>query len=276
MYLKAPAKINFYLEVIKKREDGYHEICSLIQAIDLYDEIFLQETKDGKIKIECDTPEIPVGQNLAEKAAELLRKTKKIKKGINIKIKKNIPIGAGLGGGSSDAATVLKGLNKLWNLNISQKELTELGIKIGCDVPFFIIDHTAWVEGKGEKVSPLPSLNKKIILVVPSFQISSKFAYEQVDLSNLTSQLDINKIKQIFFQEKGLVIFNRLEKGIFKKFPLLEEIKQYLVFAGLKFVGLSGSGPAIFGVIDNYFDILELKEKIQKKFNPWIWYGNTI
>ena len=170
IYLKANAKINLSIDILKKKDDGYHQVKMIMQSIDLHDDVYIETTDEG-IYVDCDKPWVPTGSgNIAYKAAELLKKRYGIKKGIKIKIIKNIPVSAGLAGGSTDAAAVIEGINKLFSLNLDQKELMELGKTIGADVPFCIKGGTMLSEGIGEILTPIESFNNvNIVAVKPRY-----------------------------------------------------------------------------------------------------------
>lgn len=247
---KAPAKINLYLKVLKRREDGYHEIETVMQKIDLYDIISLKEKEEG-VEIFSESKEIPVDEsNLCFQVANLLIKEFRVRRGVQISIQKRIPVCAGLGGGSSDAGCVFWGLNSLWNLRMTEQELIERASKIGADVPFFVSSFSiAKCRGKGEKLSPFFCAGDLFyLLVVPNFPLSSKEVYQAYD-----------GIRE--YKRKGER--NDLERVVMERFPLLSEIKQE--FRKLKVEGvLSGSGPAMFGEFRNRKEVMEAKRKFER------------
>ena len=165
LVLNSPAKINIYLKILKRRSDGYHELESAFQLINLYDELEVSSTKSKEIKIECNPDIIKLEENIIFKAVQLIKNKYKVKQGIYIKLKKEIPIGAGLGGGSSNAASILLALNNLWKLEISQKDLLKLGKDLGADVPFFLNGKNAYVSGIGDKLKEKKSDGSKYILI---------------------------------------------------------------------------------------------------------------
>ena len=178
LILKSPAKINIYLKVLKKRSDGYHELESAFQLINLYDELEASITKSEEIRIECSPNTIKLEENIILKAVQLVKSKYKVKQGIYIKLKKEIPIGAGLGGGSSNAASALLALNNLWGLEISQTDLLKLGRGLGADVPFFLNGKNAYVSGIGDKLKEKKSDNSKYILIYPNIIASTKKVFE--------------------------------------------------------------------------------------------------
>lgn len=234
----ANAKINIYLDVLGKRPDGYHNIKTVFQEVSLADTLFISELKTG-IKVSCSNPNIPSDErNLAYKAAAVLREFAGINAGAEIKIVKNIPAGAGLGGGSSDAAAVLQALNKLWKLKIPKHSLAELGKKIGADVPFFIYGKRCMAEGIGDILTPLPSEKKEwYVIVYPGFEISSELVY-----TRLTSNKKRCIIKNYY---------NRLEEVVIPIYPEILKIKDKLSASGAQIALMSGSGSSVFGLVND-------------------------
>ncbi|MBI4652407.1 4-(cytidine 5'-diphospho)-2-C-methyl-D-erythritol kinase [Candidatus Desantisbacteria bacterium] len=271
--LNAYAKVNLFLKIKEKRTDGYHEIESIMQKLDLHDVISLEINSTGIIEIlnsgGSNSIDIPWDEtNLVFKAAKIFKETLKIKDGCIIKIKKGIPASAGLGGGSSDAAATLIGVNRLWNTNLPKEILAQMGEKIGSDVPFFLYRGTALVTGKGEKVFSLPSLPKIwFILIKPPKGVSTRWAYENFDLINDTpEQKDINEI--INCLKKGneekifKMLYNDMERVVFKYYPELKDIKDFLLGSGAQNALLSGSGSTIFGICKNKKDAYSIYNKI--------------
>lgn len=259
IHLKSRAKINLALDVLRKREDGYHEVKMLMQQINLYDNIHLSERDDGQIKIDTNCKYIPTNaNNIAYRAADQLREKVGISKGVNIYIDKKIPVSAGLAGGSSNAATVLIGLNKLWNLRLSQEELMHIGQDIGSDVPFCILGGTALAEGRGEKLTPIrPAIsNIWIVLVKPPTSVSTGEVYGQLNLSKITSRPDIDILIDAI--QKGNIyslsnnIGNVLETVTEVKNPIITEIKRKMMEYNCLASMMSGSGPTVFGICKNY------------------------
>lgn len=262
----APAKINWALSVIRKRSDGYHDILSLIQAIDLYDYLAFEESDN--IEIQTNSP-IRMENNLVYKAIVALKNFTGIKKGIRVTLKKEIPIGGGLGGGSSDAASTLKALNEFWQLNISLENLIQIGASIGSDIPFFLNLPICIIEGRGEIVKPL-KIDKTytLLLVKPSFGISTKWAYESLNLkTQLTENYEKinNNIWQLYQNLKkgdieNLYLWNDLEFVVSKQYPEIEMIKKMLIKAGAKVSLMSGSGATVFGLFNDEKEALEASE----------------
>jgi len=246
--LKSYAKINLSLDIIRKLDSGYHEINTVLHQTGLYDIITLRNIDKG-IKIACNNKDIPSdSSNLAYKSANLLKKKFNINTGIEINIEKKIPVGAGLGGGSSNAAAVLKGLNALWNLNLDDAQLQKLGSEIGMDVPFFIIGGTAFGSGKGEILRKINhNLNFNILLVFPDIKIDTKKAYQNVVL-NQNKKSSIKAEKALLDNDFGELIknmHNDFELTVFSKYPKIAELKNF--FKKNKNNALmSGSGSSVF------------------------------
>jgi 4-diphosphocytidyl-2-C-methyl-D-erythritol kinase len=262
------AKINLCLYVLGKRKDGYHQIVSVMQAIDLADKLELFKLPSG-IKIECNNPDIPCDKgNLAYLAADAFFKKCKIKGGVGIKLDKKIPIASGLGGGSSNAASVLKGLNQLYKTNLSEQELSSLGAKIGSDVPFFFSKGQALVKGRGEIVQNIDIFDKYwLVLVKPNFEISTSWAYKALKIGLTTKPIEINlkvcKEKLSFFSAISSWE-NHLEMVVFKEYPIIKNIKQTLINLGTAKASMSGSGPTVYGLLENKSLAEEVKAKIGK------------
>lgn len=252
--LHSPAKINLRLEILHKRNDGYHEIQTIFQKISLYDEITLQVSSYKGINLTIDDPSIPAdNNNLAYKAASHLCKDQKLFCGISIHIKKKIPLGAGLGGGSSNAATTLMGLNRLLKLNLTDKYLQQLSRSLGADVPFFLSRYgTANATGIGEKIKPLELHPKLWFLVVfPNFSISTKWAYRMFSKNKLLTKNRKKFIQLRFLKDFDYVmsiLLNDFERVVFHAYPEIQRIKKNLIEVGAAGSLLSGSGSSVFGV----------------------------
>ena len=246
---KAPAKINLYLRVVKKRSDGYHDILSLMQLISLYDELTFAEVASG-ITLRCPGSSLPEDENnLVYRAAAGFYAKTGIKPGIEITLQKHIPIGAGLGGGSSDAATALGALNGLYNLPLSTEELLQLGESLGADVPFFIYGKPAWASGKGEILTEAPNLPLlRLVLINPGFPVSTRDVYQCLNLG-LTKKIIKYSIPRFSsVKEVAAGLANDLERVTFKLHPALAELKAFLLKNGALGAAMTGSGPTMFGV----------------------------
>jgi len=263
--LKSPAKINLCLKVLKKRKDGYHQIKTVFERISLCDEIILRKRSDRKIKIVCNHPGVPRNSaNLMYKAADLLRKDFNKDSGLDIRLNKRIPVASGLGGGSSNAASILLGLNRFWHLGLSKRELLGYAGKIGSDVPFFVSGNKFAIgTGRGDKIQNLPHLSPLWhILVVPRKKLSTKEIYSSLNLRLTKNRDDVNMLtcalKKNDLSRLRKYVSNDLEKVASRIFPKLLQIKEKLIELGIKIQSLSGSGPAIFGITDS-------REEAQRK-----------
>ncbi len=259
--LKALAKINLGLDVLRKREDGYHEVRMIMQSIHLYDRVEIHKTKSPNIRVETNLYYLPVDENnLVYKAAKLMKDTYRIKEGVHITLQKFIPVAAGLAGGSSDAAAVMVGMNRMFQLGIKQDKLMQLGLQIGADVPFCIMRGTALAEGIGEKLTQLPPMPKCPVLIAkPAVSVSTKFVYENLRLNEYTQHPDIDHlISQIRSKNlKGVAagMGNILETVTVRNYPVIDDIKKVMMENGAMNAMMSGSGPTVFGLFQNEKDI---------------------
>jgi 4-diphosphocytidyl-2-C-methyl-D-erythritol kinase len=252
--LSAPAKINWFLAILGKRDDGYHDIVSPMQCVSLFDDLFSEDAE--KIELISDM-EVPREENLVYRAASSLKEFSGIRKGAKITLRKGIPLAAGLGGGSSDAAFTLIGLNRLWGLGYSDERLARIAAGVGSDVPFFIAGRFSLVEGRGEKVRPLKSESAvPMLLVKPEIEISSGWAYRNYEAELTKRSIDIKLFCQALdrkdFARLREMVFNDLEKAVVKEYPVVSEIKDALIENGAAFSSMSGSGPTVFGVFNSF------------------------
>lgn len=256
LYVKAPAKINLTLDVLYKRPDQYHEVEMIMTTVDLADRIGLEARKDGLIKIISADRFVPDDErNFAYQAAKLLKDTYGISEGVSIKIDKEIPIAAGLAGGSSDAAATLRGLNEMWNLNLTMDELAEHGSKIGSDVSFCVYGGTALATGRGEKIEELPAPPACwVVLAKPKIGVSTADVYGGLKLDCIKHPNTKQMIKAIEKQNYDLVcqsLGNVLETVTFNLHPEVVTIKEQMHRFGADAVLMSGSGPTVFGLVDS-------------------------
>ena len=256
--LKSRAKINLSIDVIGKREDGYHIVEMIMQTIDLYDDIKLKELEEDNIIIKSECSYIPLNEdNIVYKAAKLIKEKMDIKKGIEIFIKKNIPVAAGMAGGSSNAAAVLVGLNELWKLGLSKDELRDLGLKLGADVPFCIEGGTALAEGIGEKQTNIKGINKDVNILVckPDIFVSTKEVYQSLDIKNIEKRPDNKLLKEKLKNDDIVSVSNNmvnvLEEVTSKKYSDIKVIEDIIAKNGAMGTMMSGSGPTVFGFFDN-------------------------
>lgn len=257
MRLKALAKINLGLDVIRRREDGYHEVKMIMQTIRLYDRIVMRKRREPKIQVKTNLFYLPENENnLVYKAAKLLIEEFKIQQGVQIDLQKFIPVAAGMAGGSSDAAAVLYGMNRMFHLGLSLEELMERGVKIGADVPYCLMRGTALAEGIGEqltKLSPVPQC--KILIAKPAISVSTKFVYENLKLDENTVHPDIDLLIQDI-ETKNLASLaahmgNVLESVTIPNYPVIAQIKEQMIKDGALNAMMSGSGPTVFGIFDD-------------------------
>ena len=235
--LKAYAKVNLSLDILARREDGYHELCMIMQSIGVYDKVNLTKLRQKDIKISSNIKGLCIPENnIVYKATKLLYERFDIKEGLHINLYKYIPMGAGMAGGSTDAAAVLRGMNKLYNLRLSKEELMKIGLEIGADVPFCICGGTMLAKGIGEELSELKSMpNAHLLLVKPYFSVSTKEAYSLVDLNILSEKERPDTAKLLSYIKEGNIaktaenMKNVFELYIGKKYPMIEEIKKELI-----------------------------------------------
>ena len=256
LYVKAPAKINLTLDVLYKRPDHYHEVEMVMTTVDLADRIGLEPRGDGLIKIISADRFVPDDErNFAYQAAKLLKDTYGIEEGVSIKIEKEIPIAAGLAGGSSDAAATLRGLNEMWGLNLTMDELAVLGAKIGSDVSFCVHGGTALATGRGEKIAELPAPPACwVVLAKPKIGVSTADVYGGLKLEGIKHPNTKQMIEAIQRQDYELVcrsVGNVLETVTFNLHPEVVTIKEQMQRFGADAVLMSGSGPTVFGLVDS-------------------------
>ena len=272
MKIKAYGKVNISLDVVGKREDGYHLLSMIMQNIDLYDEIEVEKQECGII-LECNKSYVPVdNRNLAYKAAEIFKERYDIVDGVKINIEKNIPVSAGLAGGSTDAAAVLKVMNKLFNVNATEEELMELGLKLGADIPYCIHGGTALCEGIGEIITPIkPFRDKIVVLVKPAFGVSTKEVYKNFNLEKVkqhpkTAEI-INVIENDDLNFVASNVKNLLENVTLRKHKILIKIKEEMNACGAINSMMSGSGPTVFAFFDDMLKAQRCFEKMKKKYS---------
>ena len=282
MLLNSYAKINLYLKIGKKLKSGYHNIQSVMHPVELHDNISFEKLNEDLIIVQSNNPDLESKENLAYKAASLLKDTFKVKEGVRITIEKNIPMSAGLGGGSSNAANTLVMLNKMWNLGISQKKLISLGVEIGSDVPFFIVGKTALVEGIGNRIKPLrKSLSINLVLVNPGIKVSTSRAYKQFDKNKdklKPNKKNINElIKAINKKDVKKIsenMYNDFDEVIGKKYSIIKDIKTNLrKFNALNSL-VSGSGPTVIGLFESIYPAREAYFKL-KDLYPFVFLTKT-
>lgn len=278
--LPSYAKINWTLEILGKRADGYHELRTLLQTIDLADELMFEPQEQG-IEIVCNHPDVPLDEtNLVYRAAQLLEEATGVNKGVRITIRKRLPVAAGIGGGSSNAAVTLVALQRLWNVTLRPPELFHLGAKLGADVPFFFVGGTSVGVGRGDEVYPLADMKADYLLLVNAgISVSTKEVYSSLpsELTNpgpvVKMPLSLEAASAALAQSDELpVLHNDLEHIVFARQPLLAEIKQKFVGAGARGVLMSGSGSTIFAIFDSNDARSRARRDFEQHFKPLGWW----
>ena len=255
--LKALAKINLGLDVVRRREDGYHEVRMIMQTIHLYDRLKITKMKTPGIEIHSNLPFLPVNENnLVYKAGKLLMDEFGIREGVRVDLLKRIPVAAGMAGGSSDAAAMLYGMNQLFGLKLSRQALMERGVTIGADVPYCLMRGTALAEGIGEKLKQLPPMVKCPVLIAkPQILVSTKFVYQNLKLDEHTVHPDIDRLIQDIrnkdLQAAAGDMGNVLETVTIPNYPVIAQIKEQMMHSGAVNSMMSGSGPTVFGLFEN-------------------------
>lgn len=268
--LKALAKINLGLDVLGKRDNGYHDVRMVMQTVYLYDNVTITRTKEAGIQVETNLSYLPVDENnIAYKAAKIIIDEFGIQEGVHIKLDKHIPVAAGMAGGSSNAAAVLVGMNRLFGLGLSQKELMERGVSLGADVPYCVMRGTALAEGIGEILSPLPPLPKCYILIAkPSISVSTKVVYETLDAKEIVEHPDIDGVLEGLerqdIKKVAASMGNVLESVTTLKYPIIEKIKAAMKEAGALNAMMSGSGPTVFGIFEDRKVAKEAQQKLKE------------
>ena len=272
--IKAPAKVNLTLDVTGKRPNGYHDLKMIMQTISVFDEIKLSLTEEEKIDLHMNKElpdKIPAEKNLVYKAAALMKEKFDIKGGFDIELQKSIPAAAGLAGGSSDCAATLIAINEVCELGLTTQELCDIGVKLGADVPFCIRKGTMLSEGIGEILTPLtPFKDVWVVLVKPDISVSTAYVYTHLDLPNLKYHPDTDKAIECIGNGdiSGLsnVLSNVLETVTVPEYPVLTEIKEFLVQNGAAGSLMSGSGPTVFGIFKNKEDARRAYDKANEKY----------
>ena len=279
--LKAYAKINLGLEVLGKRPDGYHEVAMIMQSVSLHDTLTLS-LQDTEITLSCNQPDLPCDHsNLAYRAAELLRQEFGATPGVHIELTKRIPLAAGLAGGSTDAAAVLKGLNRLWRLALSPAELEQLATRLGSDVPFCLRGGTSLATGRGEILTPLPDFpGHGVVLVNPPLQVSTAWVYGNYRGVAVNRRGDISSlrrsIEQQDFSAVAGAVFNDLETVTIPAYPQVAAIKEQLLQAGAAGVLMSGSGPTVFALTPDHASAGELAGRVAWDPDVTVFIAETV
>ena len=255
--LKARAKINLGLDVLGKRDDGYHEVRMIMQTIGIYDRIIIKKIEEDEIRIKSNLSFLPVNENnLIYKAARLLKDEYHFEGGVLVELNKFIPVAAGMAGGSSDAAAAFVGVNRMFHLGLTEEQLMERAVKVGADVPYCIMRGTALAEGIGEKLTRLPEVPKCYVLIgKPGINVSTKTAYENLNLEGIGKHPDIDGLIGAIRNNDLYAMASRMENvfepGIIRQYPVIGNIKNLMEEKGALKAVMSGSGPTVFGIFDN-------------------------
>ncbi len=268
--IKAMAKVNLGLDVLRRRENGYHDVKMVMQTVNIFDELTICETDGEDIIITTDAGELPCNEdNLIYKAARLLMDTAGCKKGVSIHLNKNIPIAAGMAGGSTDAAATLLAVNELLNLGLTKEKLAEIGVKIGADIPYCIYGGTYLSEGIGEVLTKLPDAPECFVVVAkPGIGVSTKYVYENLHIETVTEHPDIDGMIEAIRAGslKGVTdkMANVLENVTIKKYPEITIMKECLLDCGAENALMSGSGPTVFGIFKEEETAVKALRELEK------------
>lgn len=256
LQLEAMAKINLGLDVLRRREDGYHEVKMVMQTVGICDRLDFTKLSGDRILVSTNKEELPADEhNLIYKAAKLMKETYQIREGVSVKLEKNIPIAAGMAGGSTDAAATIHGMARLFDLDLSLEEKQKLGVKIGADVPYCLMGGTALSEGIGEVLTRLPAVpNGYLVVAKPDIDVSTKFVYENLHADSLTRHPDIDGMVESIRNKDLQGIANRMENVLetvtVRQYPVIQEMKAFLKEHGAMNALMSGSGPTVFGLFE--------------------------
>jgi 4-diphosphocytidyl-2-C-methyl-D-erythritol kinase len=268
---ESPAKINLRLEILKKRDDGYHELRTVFQKISLYDTLHFTLKKATGVTMTTDDPDLPVGKtNLVHRAVVAVLERSDYEGGVHIRLEKRIPLGGGLGGGSSDAAAALKAMNQLLGNGLSRKELMEIGKGIGADVPFFLAEGAAIGTGIGDRLRKIALPSLWYVLINPRFEVSTRWAYQNFVLTKRRFHLNIRKFTKTPRQICN-ILQNDLEEVVAGRYPQIRTMKGILSSVGALGVLMTGSGPTVFGIFPGEKDAREAKEKVKRMVRRKRW-----
>jgi len=266
MIIECPAKINLSLDVVGKREDGYHLLEMIMQTISLYDR--LKITRNKETVIICNNIDVPCDKsNIAYRAVEIMKEKFGIEDNFKIEIEKNIPVAAGLAGGSTNAAAVIRALNDMYSLNLSKDEMKEIGLKLGADVPFFFEGGTCLAEGIGEKLTRLKDISCYLVVAKPPINVSTKYVYQNLKIDEIAVHPDTKRIIQYInsndIRSLAESMVNVLETVTIREYPIIFEIKSIMMEFGALGSLMSGSGPSVFGVFDDKADALKCHNRLR-------------
>ncbi len=266
------AKINLTLDVLGRRSDGYHELATVMQTVDLYDTICLVATDEERVSISCNQPELCNDGNLVVRAAQAIRERLGLKQGVLIELHKRIPVAAGLGGGSGNAAAVLLALQQWWHLPVDANELWSIATTLGSDVPFFLKGGLALCEGRGEKITPLephwPLEMRWLLLIKPAIAVSTAAVFRNLT-ANDYSNGSWSKAAQAALQTRSALLptdlYNSLERGVLEQYTEVVEAREAMLDAGAEYVRLSGSGPTLFTTFSTLAAAAQVQEQLQTR-----------
>lgn len=266
MIIECPAKINLSLDVVGKREDGYHLLEMIMQTVSLYDKVKI--TKDKETSVICNNINVPSDRsNIAYRAVELMKQRFEIQDNFKIEIEKNIPVAAGLAGGSTNGAAVIKAINEMYSLNLSKEEMKEIGLKLGADVPFFFEGGTCLAEGIGERLTKFNNVSCSIVLAKPPINVSTKYVYQNLKLDEIAyhpnTKRIIDYIKNNDIKMLAASMVNVLENVTIKEYPIIYEIKNIMMEFGALGSLMSGSGPSVFGIFEEKADAIKCHNRLR-------------
>lgn len=268
-YIRAYAKINLTLDVLGRRSDGYHELATVMQTVDLYDTLCLTDSQDERVQMVCSTAELSNENNLAARAAHMLQQHLSSPRGVCIELYKRIPTAAGLGGGSSDAAAVLLALRQWWQLPLSTGDLLTIAASLGSDVPFFLTGGLALCEGRGERVTPLvpywPPQMRWLLLLKPAIGVSTASVFRQLPPSDYTDGTHTRAVCAALTTGQHLAwehLHNSLERGVLEQYPPVAQARKALLDAGAPLVRLSGSGPTLFAAFSDLASAFQVHQRM--------------
>jgi 4-diphosphocytidyl-2-C-methyl-D-erythritol kinase len=269
-FVRSYAKINLTLDVLGKRADGYHELVTVMQTIDLYDTICLTATEENTVRIICSCPELNNEDNLTVRAVQAVRQRLSLTQGVTIELHKRIPVAAGLGGGSSNAAAVLLALQQWWQLPLSSADLLAIAASLGSDVPFFLLGGLALCEGRGERVTPLaplwPSMMRWLLLLKPSIGVSTAAVFRNLPISDYSDGSHSQAIRSALTAKSGLPLedlHNGLERCVLEHYPEVAQAREDMLRAGASSVRLSGSGPTLFAMFSRLDRAAPVQQQLQ-------------
>jgi len=268
-FVRSYAKINLTLDVLGKRADGYHELATIMQIVDLYDTICLTATENPSVRILCSRPELANDDNLAVRAAQAVLQRLSLPRGVLIELHKNIPVAAGLGGGSSNAAAILLALRQWWQLPLSPEDLLAIAASLGSDVPFFLTGGLALCEGRGERITPLspswPSAMRWLLLLKPSIGVSTATVFRNLLANDYTDGSFSRTVRTALEAKHSLEpehLHNSLERGVLERYPDVAQAREHMLQAGASTVRLSGSGPTLFATFSSLDDATTTQQRL--------------